>query len=199
MRQVSILFVLLLSFVVSGFAQERTLTMKNIRFHTLSAHQGDKVVIVDEFTADIYKPSDNDIVRVKVIPCEPTIEFPYDENKPEAIATVGMVTVTSEKKIPRGYVVAITFDLTDGDVTFPCLYSLGTRFSFLHRTSKEEIILRNAKDSYRVKLLQETQRTFGATVGGSFRVSLSKIKDRTETAPDRQKIGERTSIRKERP
>lgn len=177
MRKLFTLSFLFLSLALPVAAQ-KTLTIKNVRFYTLPTNSStDKVVVVDELTADIYAA--NDIIHVKVFPCEPIVDGAIDDKE---IVTLGTITITSEKKIARGNGVAITFDLTDGDVTFPCLYSAPGRFIFLHKSGNEEVVFRKHEQSLRVQLFGEPQSMAGYAVSTSFRVALFPVQERASVS-----------------
>lgn len=171
MRQVSILFVLLLSFVVSGFAQERKLTIDNIRLYSLAVggDQVTKVIQIDETSIDVYTKNGN-LVHVQLVPCEPVADYSDEE-----LVTLGMVIVTSEKKLVTHSVLAITFNLTDGDVTYPCYYSPGGEFRFLHRASNEEVIFKKDTQLNKIRLRSEGQRMVGTAVAAPIQAIVTRL------------------------
>ncbi len=184
MRNFLILSTLFLFLITSASAQPKTVTIKNIRFHTFQTSKPtDKVVMVDDLSADIY--TSNDIIHVKVTPCEPAIQPMAADSEDANIATLGTILVVSEKRNMSGFGVSIKFDLTDGDVTFPCLYS-GTAFTFLHRFSNEEIIFKNDPRAQKIRLLTEPQFPTGPTVTMLIQASFTNLPNRTETLRSRR-------------
>ena len=178
MQKLLILFVLLLFLFVSGLAQgqvfssKRSLTIKNIRFQNVSAHpQVLKTVLVEENELDVYTA--HDVIHIKVIPNSILMS-----DSESGMLTLGIILITSEKKEPNECRVQLLFDLTDGDVAFPCSSWSGGAM-FLHRTTNEEVILRKELNPKKIRLIAEHEIRKGAVVSVSIKAAVESVVDRS--------------------
>jgi hypothetical protein len=77
--------------------------------------------------------------------------------------TLGVITATSEKKRTTRYGMTLTFDLTDGNVTYPCVFVAGGVFNFLHKATNTELVFKGESQAQEIKLISERH-----TIQGTF-------------------------------
>jgi hypothetical protein len=111
----------------------------------------------------------DDVIRIKVSPSKTAI---YDSDENEVIS-LGNISMSSEKERVYSYGITLTFDLTDGTIKHPCLFSPSNVFRFLNTDNAYQLLGFNEErtNATKVTVIKERFNTIGEVINLPIKVT----------------------------